>query len=95
MARVFLDTADRPRMRGAAEVLTAAGYPDAANAVRALPGATELGLWLAALGELRPVPEAILHAARLTPDAATSAVPSAPNARPQQDGPSFIREAVR
>ena len=64
-----VDAHDRPRMLAGADVLTERGYTDAAHALRAATGSTEMGTWYAALRELRAVPWPVLRKAGLTADA--------------------------
>ena len=87
---ICLDAMDRKRMLRASDVLAEQGFAAAAQAVRAIHANSELALHSTAFQQLRRVPEPVLQAAELTPDA-VDAIPSVPNARAQQGGPSLYR----
>ena len=87
---ICLDAMDRKRMLRASDVLAEQGFAAAAQAVRAIHANSDLALYSAAFQQLRRVPEPVLQAAELTPNAA-GAIPSVANVRPQQGAPSLCR----
>ena len=64
--KICLDATNRKRMLRASDVLADHGFSEASRAVRALHGNSDLALHSTALGELRRVPDVVVHEAGLT-----------------------------